>query len=226
MKHHLPTEEQLIKAQQENVWDFGNAVLYNLCKDNFLHKEDKHILSKVLFIGRIYAAAVERRKIYLADINDNFYTERIAPAFRKSDLDDKLFDLKSVTTNKPENIELVLQTHYYLIEILKEITALGKRSFSSKYLHFHLPNLFYIYDSRAFAVLRQFKYEVPKDLEHLLKRDNIDIEYAKFYCDCFSLKGQIKEHFGIELTPRQLDNLLIEIANNQNVEKKKLHGEL
>jgi hypothetical protein len=152
----LPTQKQIEAARQKNVWDFGNSILYKLCKDNFKHGTDDHILTKVLFIGRIYAAAVERRKNKSDDINDNFYICTVAPTFSKSKLDVKLSKLKIVKTENIENIKLVLQTHYFLTSMLKKITALDKRSFSSKYLHFHLPDLFYIYDSRAVTALRQF----------------------------------------------------------------------
>jgi hypothetical protein len=221
MTTQMTTKKQLDTARQKNVWDFGNAILYKLCKDNFNHDLDDHILTKVLFIGRIYAAAVERRKNKSNDINDNFYTDTVAPTFRKSKLDKKLSDLKSAKPDKVENIKSVLQTHYYLTSMLKKITALDKRSFSSKYLHFHLPDLFYIYDSRAVSALRQFTSQVPKDLKHILVLDNIDNEYAKFYCKCFDLKRQIKTQFKIDLTHRQLDNLLIEVANKQSIEKQK-----
>lgn len=221
MTKQLPNKKQLDTARQKNVWDFGNAILYKLCKDYFQHKTDDHILTKVLFIGRIYAAAVERRRNKSTDINDNFYTDTVAPTFRKSKLDDKLSDLKTVTPDKVEHIKFVLQTHFYLTSILQKITALDKRSFSSKYLHFHLPDLFYIYDSRAVTALRQFSSQVPQDLKHILKLDNIDNEYAKFYCKCFDLKRQIKTQLNIELTHRQLDNLLIEVANKQSIEKQK-----
>lgn len=221
MTNQLPNKKQLDNARQKNVWDFGNAILYKLCKDNFEHKTDEHILTKVLFIGRIYASAVERRKNKSTDINDNFYTDVIAPTFRESKLDEKLLELKSVNVDKVENIKFVLQTHYYLTSMLQKITALDKRSFSSKYLHFHLPNIFYIYDSRAVTALRKFISQVPKDLKHILKFENIDSEYAKFYCKCYDLKRRIKAQFNIDLTNRQLDNLLIEVANKRSIEKHK-----
>lgn len=221
MKTTLPTKKQIETAQQKNVWDFGNAILYKLCKDNFNHDTDDHILTKVLFIGRIYAAAVERRKNKSNDINDNFYIDTVAPAFRKSKLDEKLSVLKIGKTENINNIKSVLQTHYFLTSMLKKITALEKRSFSSKYLHFHLPDLFFIYDSRAVNALRKFTSQVPKDLKYILELENIDNEYAKFYCKCFDLKRQIKTQLNIELTNRQLDNLLIEIANKQGTLKLK-----
>lgn len=223
MTTQLPTKKQLDLARQKNVWDFGNAILYKLCKDNFKHDLDDHILTKVLFIGRIYAAAVERRKNKSNNINDDFYIDTVAPTFRKSKLDDKLSELKIVKIENFENVKSVLQTHYFLTSMLKKITALDKRSFSSKYLHFHLPDLFYIYDSRAVTALRQFTSQVPKDLKHMLELENIDSEYSKFYCKCFDLKRQIKAEFNIDLTNRQLDNLLIEVANKQSSLKLKTH---
>ena len=221
MKTTLPTKKQIETAQQKNVWDFGNAILYKLCKDNFNHDTDDHILTKVLFIGRIYAAAVERSKNTSNAINDNFYIDTVAPAFRKSKLDEKLSVLKIGKTENINNIKSVLQTHYFLTSMLKKITALEKRSFSSKYLHFHLPDLFFIYDSRAVNALRKFTSQVSKDLKYILELENIDNEYAKFYCKCIDLKRQIKTQLNIELTNRQLDNLLIEIANKQGTLKLK-----
>lgn len=217
-----PTIEQVNEAKQGNVWDFGNDILYRLCKDNFSHNTDDKILTKVLFIGRIYAAAIERRKNKSTDIiNDNFYIDVVAPKFRQSKLDNYLVKLKDIETLKVDNIELILQTHYYLTNTIKEITALEKRSFCSKYLHFHLPELFYIYDSRAVSALRQFTGDVSDDLKQLLKSNSIDIEYAKFFCKCYDLKRQIENLYKIILTSRQLDNLLIEVANRLNSEKKK-----
>ncbi len=217
----LPNRKQLEAVQQDRVWDFGNSILYNLCKNNFEHLEDEHILTKVLFIGRIYAAAVERRKNKSEDINDNFYTEKVIPAFADPKFDEKLSKLKSLINVEIENIGTILQTHHYLVSKLYEITELNKRSFSSKYLHFHLPDLFYIYDSRVVTALRQFISKDPKDLKHILKTDNIDLEYAKFYCKCFALKKEIQTKFKIDLTTRQLDNLLVEVANKLNIEKQK-----
>lgn len=215
MTTQLPTQEQLDAARQKSVWDFGNAILYKLCEDNFKHKQDEHILTKVLFIGRIYAAAVERRKNKSSDINDYFYINTVAPAFKDSDLDDKLAKLKNANTEDIENIKYVLETHNYLVSILEKITELDKRSFCSKYLHFHLPDLFYIYDSKAVSALRQFISQVPSDLKNLTTAEYVDNEYAKFYCKCYGLKRQIKTKLGIDLTNRQLDNLLIEVANRR-----------
>lgn len=215
-----PTKKQLDKAKEENVWTFGNNILYDLCKDNFKHSEDKHILTKVLFIGRIYAAAVERRTNKKEGINDHFYIDTIAPTFRKSKLDEHLLEIKKIKTLSIDNIKLILETHYYLTTILSKITAQNKRSFSSKYLHFHLPELFFIYDSRVLSSLRHFISKVPEELRQIIQSDNIDKDYATFYCKCFALKRQIEKQHKTTLTNRQFDNLLIEIANRKKLEKQ------
>ncbi len=195
-------------------WDFGNKILYDLCSINFHHDQDDIILTKVLFIGRIYAAAIERRKNKSTDINDDFYTNTVAPTFRNSNLDKHLADLKGKKLTV-DIIPQVLQVHYDLMKTLFKITELNKRSFCSKYLHFHLPDLFFIYDSRALTALRDFKSEVPKDLQEILQLKNVDSEYANFYCRSFDIKNKIEFEHKTEITPRQLDNLLIEKANGK-----------
>lgn len=197
-------------------WDFGNQILYKLCKDNFQHERDDIILTKVLFIGRIYAAAIERRKNKMqTDINnDNFYIDKVAPTFKKSKLDRQLSELKSMRLTT-DNIPQILRVHNDLMTTLSKITDLDKRSFCSKYLHFHLPDLFFIYDSRALTALRDFTSRVPKELRHIPQLTFVDKEYATFFCKCFDIKKKIEVEHKTKLTTRQLDNLLIETANRK-----------
>lgn len=220
---NIITKEEIEKALENNVWDYGNEILYKICKDNFEHKKYDYILAKVLFIGRIYAAAIERRKTENNDINDNFYIDSVGPTFKNFEIDKLLKELKRFRIVDVSNIKDCLETHYYLTIAIKKITNLNKRSFVSKYLHFHLPELFYIYDTRAVEALRKFITKVPKELNYNLDSQNVDLEYAKFFCKCFDLKRQIKDEFKIELTNRQLDNLLIETANLKNSTLKKVN---
>ncbi len=121
--------------------------------------------------------------------------------------------LKNKTEISENNISKILETHYQLTSDIKKITELKKRSLSSKYLHFHLPNLFFIYDSRVVKGLKRFYKNVPKEHSYFLDFKKIDNEYSKFFLKCFDLKNKINKEYNIDLTNRQLDNLLIETPN-------------
>ena len=114
----------------------------------------------------------------------------------------------------------IIDTHNYLTQLLFPITQLEKRSFSSKYLHFHLPELFFIYDTRVVSAMRLHVKKLPKDLQALADRENTDKEYSIFFYKCFLLKQRIYEKFNVLLTPRQLDNFLIEDANEKITTKQ------
>ena len=45
-------------------------------------------------------------------------------------------------------------------------------------------------------------------------KNNIDKDYSKFFIKCLMLRDKISNELNINLTPRQLDNFLIDIANN------------
>ncbi|MHC1732807.1 MAG: hypothetical protein AB9888_12380 [Bacteroidales bacterium] len=205
----MPTQIQIYNAKQKNVWDFGNSLLYEMCNSTFTHTQDDQILAKVLFIGRIYAVAIERRRNKQETLGDDFYIDTVAPAFKNSDLDKHLAALKKINQIGLNELKPILETHFYLTSIINKITDLNKRSFSSKYLHFHLPELFFIYDSRAVKGMQYFINRVPGNYVHLTQLNTVDENYAKFYCKCFELKKQIEENYHIVLTNRQFDNLLL-----------------
>jgi hypothetical protein len=210
---NIPTQKQIDSAQQSQIWDFGNDIIYDLCSENPTHEFPEQVITKVLFIGRIYASAVERRRNKGIEINDNFYIRTVVPAFRKSGLDKRLKKIKSHKRVTPDAILNILETHYYLTSVLKRITDLEKRSFCSKYLHFHLPDLFYIYDSRAVKALRKFVSHVPAEYKSIVSHAKVDPEYAKFYCKCYTLNQEIQKHYATKLSVRQLDNLFLRIAD-------------
>ncbi|TVR84638.1 MAG: hypothetical protein EA412_00265 [Chitinophagaceae bacterium] len=210
MKEQLTTE--LIEACKKSIWSFGNGVLYKLCAENFYHTEDEQILAKVWLIGRAYAAAIERRKIKEA-INDDFYIDKVVPAFKKSELDSKLEELSQFDKLTEENLGKILETHYYFTKLTAELTGLKKRSFCSKYLHFHLPNLFPIYDSRVVGSLRKLISKTPVRFSQILNSTSIDREYGKFACKSLAVRQDIEKTFDKKLTLREFDNLLIRFAN-------------
>ncbi|MPR31782.1 hypothetical protein [Salmonirosea aquatica] len=207
------TIEKIENCLAKKPWDLVNQVLYDLCTNYFKHDTAEKILAKTLLIGRAYAAAIERRK-NKSGINDNFYIYTVVPMFKNSRLDTILADLKNKQLSA-DTLPDIINTHFYLTKRLFEITELDKRSFSSKYLHFHLPDLFFIYDSRAVTAMRQFVKRLPKHFKALADKEAVDKQYSNFVYKCFYLRQKIFEQYQILLTPRQLDNLLIETANNK-----------
>ncbi len=122
---------------------------------------------------------------------------------RDKDAEEKLLD-----RFREANVGPVLDAHGYLVRLFEKLTSKGKRSLASKYLHFHRPNLFFIYDSRAMSSIRRLS--VPGQVIHAPR--SADCEYAAFVSKALGLREQIRAEFGAQLTPRQLDRLLLAIV--------------
>jgi hypothetical protein len=135
-------------VQEPDFWDFGNDVLYQLCLNHPGHSDKSVAAAKIWLIGRSYAAAIERRKIAVPD-RGHFYRDRVAPEMVRSEIDKYLTSLAAFRIVSTESFSRVIETHKYVTDLFGRITGQDKRSLASKYLHFHLPNLFFIYDSRA-----------------------------------------------------------------------------
>jgi hypothetical protein len=207
----LLDKKTIASCKDRGPWTLGNEILYKMCADNFTHDSDEEIIAKVWLIGRSYAAAVERRKNKNPDEeSDNFYTKTVVDTFRTSHLDQSLTEIKTYSVFDTKTLQKTIETHHYLTNLLNKITDLNKRSFSAKYLHFHIPNFFFIYDSRAAKGINSFKIKIPRDLiSYSIKGD---IVYADFVMKCFVLMEKIRDEYNIQLTPRQLDNLLLKRA--------------
>ncbi len=166
------------KRDASTHWFLFDKVLYDLCQQYPRHDNAHEVVTKIAMIGRAYSAAVERRKNAEATRDRDFYYGYVAPLIVDSDLDERLDALRKYQTPTTENLPEILSTHLYLQELLKKATEMDKRSFVSKYLHFHCPNLFYIFDSFSDSeinglVKSKGKWNCPSDA---------DICYAK-YCE-------------------------------------------
>jgi len=192
--------------KENNKWAFFNSLLYKMCSKHFEHKNVGVVMAKVCIIGRAYSTSIERRKIKGKKItSDRFYKEKVAPAIIRSDIDKWLSCLKKFKTINEGNLPYILKTHLKVMRLFKKISGMNQRSLASKYLHFHLPDLFYIYDSRAVKGLRL----VLPGFRVKNKLNGYDEEYSKFCQKLFYLQEKIGERFGKKLTTRQLDRLLL-----------------
>lgn len=194
-------------------WALGNSILYDLCKNHPKHKTDEEIAAKIWLIGRAYAASIERRK-NKTNINDDFYTDIVIPKIKHSDIDKWLNECE-----KTKEKELCLAVHKKVTNLFKSISGLEKRSLASKYLHFHLPQQFFIYDSRAVSSIKYLLRDLKLEKTRIeIDESNSDKEYALFYSKCILVRDAIQKQYKIFLSTRQLDSLLID-TGNRNLRK-------
>jgi hypothetical protein len=188
-------------------WSVSNRILYDVCRKHPRHVDAREITAKVLLVGRVYAASIERGRANASSISgDQFYGEVVPRKLMRSKLDDRLEGLRPFRTINETAIEPVLETHYYLMGLFRELTGKEKRSLASKYLHFHLPALFFLYDSRAAEAMRLL-------LEGWRPRSNgnvaCDSTYARFFHSALELRRRLEDRFQERLSPRHLDRILL-----------------
>lgn len=224
----MPTETKLrnliTQAKEQEEWDFANDVLYRLCKEHPEHTDPKRVAAKVWLIGRSYAAAIERgRDKSNKPNNDEFYMETVGPDICDSDIDIRLqecTEMFKLTNEKLTNaiVEKSIEVHGEITEELYNINQNRRpRSLASKYLHFHFPDFFFIYDSRASIGLNALSKVLELESKLACTGDNY---YRIFAGKCLSLYGTLSSKYGHELTTRQLDNLLLlveQIEDKDNI---------
>jgi len=193
-------------VQQPWFWDFGNKVLYDLCRKHPQHSDASIAAAKIWLIGRSYAAAIERRRLVTPG---NFYRERVAPALVKSKIDEKLLTVRSIGPLSERTFQAVVETHKYVTDLFSSISGQEKRSLASKYLHFHAPKMFFIFDSEAVKGMRHLSGITGRAGRSDLDSDN---DYRKFAEKCLRLRVYIRQNHGVTLTPRQIDRLLLLLA--------------
>ena len=179
--------------QKNSRWEFGNSILYQMCEDNPLHNDADVVIGKIWLIGRSYAAAIERRKNADDYQGDDFYYDAVAPKMLKigKELDSRIESLKNNSGIIADCVPEILSTHKYLMDAFMDLTGLEKRSLASKYLHFHCPEKFFIYDSRARAAIGKIVKRPNKKI--LLGIDDHDAEYGDFVCRMLELQEYLYE---------------------------------
>lgn len=158
-----------------NLWDLLDKTLYDLCQKYPYHNNRQEIMTKICLIGRAYSAQIERRKNAEYTKGD-FYSDYVVPTLMNSEIDDRIAQLKQYKYPNAENIEEILSVHKYLQDLFESITDMSKRSLASKYLHFHCPNLFYIYDSVSETEINR----IIKRKENIPYTD-ADYRYAMYF---------------------------------------------
>lgn len=208
----------------------GNDILYDMCRKYPYHTDESEIIAKVWLIGRSYAVSIERSKKRKEEkasgqVSDDFYADTIAPYF-KGGFDKEISEARGLDILTDKNLCVILEVHKKTVDFISRITGDDKRSFASKYLHFHFPNLFFIYDSRASKAIKDIFKEINGDEEEvkeiikikeiIKKCRNYDKIYADFFIKCFLFQKFCEnEKNNVPLTMRQVDSFLIRRANEK-----------
>ena len=195
--------------QENSRWEFGNSILYQMCKDNPKHDQADIVVGKIWLIGRSYAAAIERRKNADDYLGDDFYYEAVAPKMLEigKELDERLSYLNNMDGLIVDFIPEILSVHKFLMDAFTELTGLEKRSLASKYLHFHCPEKFFIYDSRARTAIGKLVKRPDKSI--LAKAPAYDPEYGDFICRMLELQEYLDMRIGAYELPRKIDSFLL-----------------
>jgi hypothetical protein len=197
-------------AKKNTLWDVTNEVLYQLCKKCPKHQDPSEIVAKVLLIGRAYAAAIERRPhADKTKTNEDFYGQRVVNKMKSSGIDDWLAALPKATANPRECAIQAIEAHLKLVLAFRELTDTDKRALASKYLHFHRPDIFFIYDSRAQSAIRRVTPDIRFVSPPKVGAKDKDEIYWEFFSRCLWLRQELTERWGQPPTPREIDNILL-----------------
>lgn len=188
----------------DDHYRLANNILYNMVERYPYHIDENEIVSKMWIIGRTYAAAIERRP-NKSDTPGDFYYGYVAPKLMASQIDEKIAALRRYRTITEDNLPKILSVHKYLMDIFKELTQKEKRSLASKYLHFHLPDLFFIYDSRVASVITKFSGKKQRSLQ---LPDDSDKTYAEFCYKALTIYNGLTANY-TEKKTRVVDNILL-----------------
>jgi hypothetical protein len=203
------SKELVSKARETYIGDIGDNALYRMCEEYPEHTDKNAIVSKIWLIGRSYAADIVRTKRKPKDITaDDFYKEFVYPKMLEigAELDGRIAELNQVNEITPKSLPEISRTHKLLVDSFYSVTGQVNTSLASKYLHFHAPNMFYIYDSYADKSATGLS-SGDKKIEKLLQGG--DARYIKHLARLYDIQEYIKKEYSIPMTPREIDRMLV-----------------
>ena len=199
------------KAIGSNSWDLCNDVLYALCRDRPRHKATQDVLAKIVIIGRVHSASLERRKPSGSFHSDGFLDQIATPAIQGSHIDFWFDELSAASSkiNSERPLDLLLRVHRDLTLLFQKISGQRNRSLAAKYLHCHFPDLFYVFNTRSAATLRKY---VSMRNATFRGEPFADSQYERFFLSCERFNDQAETCLGRRLSPRQMDKVLLELS--------------
>ena len=172
-------------------------------------------------MGRTYSASIERHKNKDQPPRTNFYEDIVPDLFKdlneSNNFDKTVQKLRGLKEGEIEdNLNSILELHLELQSAIQKYTRDRKTSFCSKYLHFHCPNCYFIYDSIARSNIGDLFRAL--DLKRHRRNNNIgDHGYSSFYSKCQKAKKTLELKYQTKLTIREFDTILMnfnQVMNN------------
>lgn len=183
----------ITEALAESILDPRLRALYELCGMHRHHSRDELIADKLRMLVRLCA----ERGIAIQDFSPEYVAHRLGRAQV-----DRWFG--GLATAEKLEIALLLEVHKRMMRLFDDLGDAEARSLASKYLHFHFPELFFVYDSRVEAAAMVLG---DGDCGFLALAEH-DPVYGRFYACARKLTDKMTPLVGRRLSPRELDRVL------------------
>jgi hypothetical protein len=183
-------------------WSRTYETIRDLCRRRSGHSSRNDIYAKIIFVGRGYAAGVERKGVTPRDLAH--FMER-----KGKEIDQLIDRLPGSRTLSVGCLNAVLDAHRDFVKILHRRFRTRFPSFASKYLHFHRP-IVPIFDREADKELRKHERELnarTNELKRLIPKDKYDPKYWKFALMFLALTEKVSES-GCDASVARLDRYL------------------
>lgn len=187
------TREFITNALAESILDPRLRALYELCFMHRHHLRDDIVADKLRMLVRLCA----ERGIVVS----NFSPEYVAHRLGRAEVD-RWFG--GLATAEKLDVALLLEVHKHMMRVFDDLGEVEARSLASKYLHFHFPELFFVFDARVEAAAIALG---EGDCGYLALSEH-DPTYGRFYACARKLVDKIAPLVGRRLSPRELDRVL------------------
>ncbi len=183
------------KYKEKQNYPF-DGLIYEHIKNNITHVDADIVYAKVVLVNRMYRANL---KFAGGDPEGT-----IADGLVKEKVDDKLQKVANAKFNA-DSLGLIVSTHKVVTDCCEKLLHRKPTSFVSKYLHFHFPEAFPIFDKYAYnsawnIVTSEGLVEKIKGKTEELKNDG---DYAWFCASLVNIQTKVTE-FNLKTVDRVL----------------------
>lgn len=196
------SREFIADTLAQSVLDPRARALYELCFVHRHHFQDEIVADKLRMIVRLCAEA----GLQLSGFSPEFAAHRLG----QSGVDSWFAGIATAEQIDPA---LVFEMHKRVMDVFADLPVEQARSLASKYLHFHFPELFFLYDGRVASAA----FALGNGECGYLARSEHDPDYGRFFACCRKLTERLVGLAGRRLNPRELDRVLRAWADHQEV---------